>query len=67
MKFYVTAEYEILDPNKAFKNLTKKQQTNLLYDATDMWEKNFGRSGGKWPEVLPEGRSPQDCIGELNY
>ncbi len=67
MTFYVTAEYEILDPNKAFKKLTKEQQTDLLYDATDMWEKNFGRSGGSWPEVIQESRPLDHCLGELNF
>ena len=65
MKFYMTAEYEILDPSKVFKNLTEEQQADLLYDATDMWEKNFGRSGGDWPTVVTESRPFEDCLGEL--
>ncbi len=65
MTFLVTADFEILDPNNAFENLTEDQQTNLLYDATDMWEKHFGRSGPHWPEILSENRPVEDCVGEV--
>ncbi len=65
MKFYVTRDYWIVDPINAFEKLTYEQQTDLLYDATDMWEKNFGQHDHGWPEVIFENPHFENCLGEI--
>ena len=64
MKFYVTKAYEIVDPKDEFYSLSEDQQTDILYDATDIWEKNFGRSPGGWPDVVVK-RTPRSSLGEI--
>jgi hypothetical protein len=66
MKFYVTDKYEIIDPAGAYEKLSEEKQSNLLYDAMDIYEKNFGqKKGSAWPKVVVRKGSAKDSLGEI--
>lgn len=67
MKFYVTDKYEIIDPQGGFDSLTAAQQTDVYYDAVDVYEKNMGRSTSPgWPKVVVRKGNDKDSLGTVS-
>ena len=46
MKFYVTEDYELIDPAGVFRDLSDEKQTDIMFDAMDIYEKNMGQAKG---------------------
>ncbi len=67
MEFYVTDQYEILDPQNQFGSLTSAQQTDVYYDAVDLYEKNMGRSTSPdWPSVVVKKGTDKNSLGTVS-
>ena len=63
MAFAVTEDFRVYDPDNAFRKLDPMQKVDLLWDARDVWEKNFGPWEGKvsLPGVVV-GKAPQKKV-----
>lgn len=46
MKFYVTEDYELIDPKGVFKDLSDEKQSDIMFTAMDIYEKNMGEAKG---------------------
>lgn len=44
MRFYVTQNYELVDPAGAYEGLSQTKKSDIMWDAMDVWERNNGES-----------------------
>jgi hypothetical protein len=66
MTFYVTQDFKVYDTTRSFRRLTPMQRANLMWNARDLWEANFGpRKGSPLPEVVAEVIEPKDTLGAV--
>lgn len=66
MRFFVTDTYKLVDPDNKFKTLSKEDQSNLLFDATDLYEKNMGKATQKdFPKVVVRKIMKSSALGVI--
>ena len=65
MNFLVTNNYEIIDCDNGFETLSLEDQSDLLYDALDLYEKHVGRAEqSDFPEVVAK-REDSAILGTI--
>lgn len=66
MTFYVTKDFKLYDTTASLKRLTPMQRADLMWNARDLWEANFGpREGSSLPEVIAKVIEPEDTLGAV--
>lgn len=66
MKFFVTDKYKLVDPGNKFKTLSPEKQSDLLFDATDIYEKHMGKAKQKdFPEVVVRKIMKSSALGVI--
>jgi len=66
MNFLVTNNYEIIDCDNGFETLSLEDQSDLLYDALDLYEKHAGRAEqSNFPEVVAK-REDSTILGTIS-
>ena len=64
MAFYVTQDFKLYDTTASLRRLTPMQRADLMWNARDLWEANFGqRKGSPLPEVVTKVIEPEDTLG----
>lgn len=66
MRFYVTKDYELVDPAGAYKGLSQAKKSDIMFDAMDVWERNMGKSKSKsFLDVVVKPGSREKSLGTV--